>query len=137
MSDAQLQAKFALAEKWAALFNAGEVERMIRECYHPDAEMRVMGHGAVNTFEDFLEFELSVFRSAPRRYIVLEAVHPFAEGVIVESLLRNPDLGEDWSLPWCSFLTITDGKISSDRNYLDFSKWPSSDVIEDETTAEP
>ncbi|MDP3244078.1 MAG: nuclear transport factor 2 family protein [bacterium] len=126
------RANIALVEKWAALFNSGDVEMMIRECYHLDAEMRVMGRGAVTNHADFLAFELAVSRAAPRRRITLEALHPFDRGVIVESLLYNPDLGEDWTLPWCSLLTIVDGKISSDRNYLDFSKWPSSDAIEQE-----
>jgi limonene-1,2-epoxide hydrolase len=132
MSGTEIEINLALVRKWAALFNAGEVERMVRECYHPDAEMRVMGHGAVTNQEDFIAFERSVCTAAPRRHITLEALHPFARGVIVESLLHNPDLGEDWSLPWCSFLTIIDGKISSDRNYLDFSKWPSSNAIQEE-----
>lgn len=120
----------AVAEKWARLFNAGDVEGMIRECYHPGAEMRVMGVGAVDSAEDFLAFERAVIAAAPKRRITLEALYPCDNHVIVEALLFDPARGETWSLPWCTILTFVNGKISSDRNYLDFSKWPAAETIQ-------
>lgn len=124
-------ANLATVAKWAHCFNLGEVARMIDECYVPGAEMRVMGFGAVNDREGFLAFEESVSKAAPKRYITIEATHPCGENmVVVEALLFNPDQGDSWSLPWCTFLTFANGKITCDRNYLDFSKWPSFDVIQ-------
>lgn len=120
----------AVVEKWASYFNAGDVEGMIRECYHPGAEMRVMGVGAVDSADDFLAFERAVIDAAPKRRITLEALYPCDNHVIVEALLFNPGKGEDWSLPWCTILTFLDGKITSDRNYLDFSEWPAADTIQ-------
>lgn len=120
----------AVVEKWARYFNEGDVEGMIRECYHPGAEMRVMGVGAVDSADDFLAFERAVIDAAPKRRITLEALYPCDNHVIVEALLFNPGRGEAWSLPWCTILTFVDGKITSDRNYLDFSKWPAADTIQ-------
>ena len=123
----------AVVEKWARYFNDGDVEGMIRECYRPGAEMRVMGVGAVNDADDFLAFERAVIEAAPNRRITLVALYPSDNRVIVEALLFNPKMGAAWSLPWCTILTFLDGKIASDRNYLDFSKWPAADTIQPES----
>ncbi|MFD0849356.1 nuclear transport factor 2 family protein [Sphingosinicella xenopeptidilytica] len=122
----------AAVHRWAELYNT-DVARMISELYHPDATMGVMGSGEISDPEPFKEFEQAVLRAAPRRYIRIQATYPFENHVVVESLLFDPDKGANWSLPFCTILTFRDGKIATDRNYLDFSQWPAAASIQPET----
>lgn len=122
----------AAVHRWAELYNTN-VARMISELYHPDATMGVMGGGEISDPEPFAAFEQAVLRAAPHRYIGIQATYPFENHVVVESVLFDPDRGADWSLPFCTILTFRDGKIATDRNYLDFSQWPAAASIQPET----
>lgn len=124
----------AAVHRWAELYNT-DVARMISELYHPDATMGVVGVGEICDPEPFLAFEQAVLHAAPHRHIRIQATYPFENHVAVESLLFDPDKGKDWSLPFCTILTFRDGKIATDRNYLDFSKWPAAESIQPETAA--
>ncbi len=109
-----------LVGRWADLFNH-DVETLARELYAPDA---VVG-GAVLGPDRLIRFELRVLKAAPKRYMTIERTHPSGDDVIVvEGVLHDPDQGDDWTLPFCVVLTITDGKIVRDDTYTDYSRWP-------------
>lgn len=116
--------------RWERHYNTGDVAAMIRECYAPDCVMRVMGGASAHGYEPFLEFENAVLRLAPRRRLRIDRVHPCGEDVlVVEAVLLDPDRGSEWEIPWCTVLTFREGVIVDDRNYLDFSRWPSSEAL--------
>jgi ketosteroid isomerase-like protein len=116
--------------RWEEHYNAGDVRAMIAECYAPDCVMRVMGAGSVSGHETFLAFEEGVLRTAPRRQLRVDHVHAAGDEVLVsEVVLLDPDRGADWELPFCNVMTLRDGKIVDDRNYLDFGRRPGSETL--------
>ena len=110
----------ALVERWADLFNR-DVETLARELYAADA---IVG-GAVLGHDRLIRFEQRVLKAAPRRSMTIERTHPSGDDVIVvEGVLHDPDQGDDWKLPFCVVLTISDGRIVRDNTYTDYSRWP-------------
>ncbi len=109
----------AFVEQWAAAFN-DDVERLARQLYAPDAVL----NGTVMGTEKFLRFEQRVLAAAPRRRAEIIAAHPSGDTVTVEGVLRDPDQGEDWRLPFCAVLQLADGKVVRDTTYTEFSRWP-------------
>jgi ketosteroid isomerase-like protein len=65
-----------------------------------------------------------VLRAAPKRRMRVDRTHVVGNVVVVEAVLIDPDKGPGWQTPFCAVLTFRDGKIITDRTYLDFTKWP-------------
>ena len=42
----------------------------------------------------------------------------------LEVTLLDPEMGEDWAMPFVAVLVMRDGKISIDRTYADYINWP-------------
>ena len=42
----------------------------------------------------------------------------------MEFTLLDPEMGEDWAIPFVAVLVMRDGKISIDRTYADYINWP-------------
>jgi len=42
----------------------------------------------------------------------------------VEVTLLDPEMGEDWTIPFVAVLVMRDGKISIDRTCADYTNWP-------------
>jgi ketosteroid isomerase-like protein len=109
----------SFAEQWVAAFN-DDVEHLARDLYAPDAVL----NGTVMGTEKFLKFERRVLAAAPRRRAEVVAAHAAGDVLTVEAVLRDPDRGEDWRLPFCAVLHVADGKVVRDTTYADFTRWP-------------
>lgn len=112
-------AKAATVQRWAQLFN-DDVEAMVRELYSPECVV----NGAPLGHEKLLRFERKVLDAAPKRAIRVERTHTTDDVAVVEGTLLDPDQGDDWALPFCAVLTISDGRIVADNTYADYSRWP-------------
>jgi ketosteroid isomerase-like protein len=111
-------------QRWEQLYNESH-EQMVDECYAADLEARAVGLGAViRGREQLRQAAGAVLQIAPRRRMRVDRVHPSGNVVVVEATLLDPDQGPDWQSPFCSVLTFRDGKIVSDRTYLDVTRWP-------------
>ncbi|MEM7342263.1 MAG: nuclear transport factor 2 family protein [Actinomycetota bacterium] len=108
-----------LVDTWARLFN-DDPEQLIRTLY---AEGCTFGGHAL-THAQLIALERRVLDAAPNRRAVIDRRHAIGDGVVVEGRLLDPDQGDDWQLPFCVVLTISDGLIVADNTYTDFSRWP-------------
>lgn len=125
-------------DQWLRHYNAGRLHELIVDCYAPAFVLKIMGGPTITKYGDFLAFEKSVVAMAPRRQLVLEHVHACGDHVLVlEAVLRDPDRGPAWQLPWCTVMTFRDGKIIEDRNYLDFGLWPAHQAFGPTSGAAP
>ncbi len=122
MTDQQ-QKNLAIAARYIELYNS-DVERFVRECYHPDYTAFGMGAGSFQGLDTFIEVEKLVLGAAPKRRMRLVTMHATETAVIVEVVLEDPDQGAGWELPFCAVLEIRDDKILVDRTYADFKNWP-------------
>ena len=113
----------AFAQRWQGLYNYA-VERMVAECYAEDCEVRAMGAGTFRGRDMLAKVEQAVLRSAPNRWIRLDAVHASGDVVVAEATLFETPQGGGWSVPFCAMLTLRDGLVVSDHTYADWSKWP-------------
>ena len=110
--------------KWGEYYNS-DVSRMITECYTPDCTVDVKGAIVYSGHAPYLTLEHGVNRLAPNRYGSAERIIALGNVVVVQGLLTDPDRGPDWNTPFCSVLTMRDGKIHRDETYLDLAQWPS------------
>lgn len=123
-------------EHWLRHYNEGRLHELIVDCYAPSFVLRIMGGPTITKYDDFLAFEKSVVSLAPKRHLTLDRIHACGDRVLVlEAILRDPDRGSSWQLPWCTVMTFENGKIIEDRNYLDFGLWPAHQAFGPETTA--
>lgn len=116
-------ALLALADRWRDLYNE-DPARMVRDCYAPDCKVYPMGKGVIEGHAGLLHVEEVVLKQAPRRHMSVERRHVSDNIVCVEAVLRDPDRGADWALPFVAVLTVEDGRIAVDRSYADWSRWP-------------
>lgn len=118
-----LQKNLAVARRYLELYNT-DPERFVRECYHADYTVGVMGVGEFSGIDKFIEVEKSVWNAAPGRRMRIDHWHATEKAVVVEAVLVDESRGKDWSLPFCAVLEIRGDKIAVDRTYADFKNWP-------------
>ncbi len=121
VNDAQ-RAVLALVEHWQQTYN-DDVERMIADCYAPDAEVMFTGASA-RGHAQFLKLERAIKAAAPGRIMRIDRVL-FAgdDRAIVEAVILDK-ARPDFMSPWIALLTVRDGRIVRDRTYLDPAHWP-------------
>ena len=119
-----IESNLALVNRWADYYN-NDATRMVQECYAPDCKVYPMGLGLIEGHARLQKVEDVVLAKAPRRRMDVVHVHAAGDTACVEAVLRDPDRGTDWSVPFVAVLTIRDGRIVTDRTYADWSKWPS------------
>lgn len=110
-----------LIKRWEETYNSGDADRFVRECYTSDC---VLNDGFSRGHDQFIKIEKAVLAAAPKRRIRTDHIHVSGNVIAVEATLLDPGQGPDWKLPFCSILTIRDGKIAADRTYAEFRKWP-------------
>lgn len=113
----------AVARRYADLYNT-DPERFVRECYHDDYTVDVMGMGAFSGIDKFIEVEKSVLKAAPQRRMRVDRMHATDSAVTVEAALVDAARGADWQIPFVAVLEIRGDKIAVDRTYADFKHWP-------------
>ncbi len=108
---------------WMHFYNT-DVKRMIQECYAENAKVHDMGYMVMKDHPRFLAVEEAVLRVAPSRQARIEHTLAKDNVVVVEATLfgKDKDSGEAWEMPWCAVLTFKDGKIITDRTYMDHLK---------------
>jgi len=113
----------AVARRYVELYNT-DPERFVRECYHADYKVGVMGIGWYDGIEKFIDVEKAVLKAAPGRRMRVKEMHATDDAVVVEAVVTDPARGADWELPFCAVLEIRGDKIAVDRTYAEFGKWP-------------
>lgn len=122
-----LQKNLAVAKRYLDLYNT-DPERFVRECYHADYKVGVMGIGSFEGIDKFIEVEKSVLKAAPQRRMRVDQMHATEKVVVVEAVLTDASRGKDWELPFCAVLEIRGDRIAVDRTYADFKTWPGLDT---------
>lgn len=119
------QEKQALVARWAQYYN-DDPARMVQECYSEHCKVYPMGlaSGPIEGRKRLQRAEDAVLAKAPRRRIEVTHTHITGDTVCVEAVLRDPDRGDDWSLPFIAVLTVSNGEVVTDRTYTDWSRWP-------------
>lgn len=117
------QQNLELSRKWETLYNE-DADQMVLQCYAEDCAVTPMGGKTLEGHAILRKVEENVLEAAPRRYLRVDRRHAAGDVVIVEAVLFDPDQGDDWQLPMVAVLTCKDGKITSDRTYSDWSRWP-------------
>lgn len=105
-------------QRWVETFN-NDIPGLA-QLYAPE----FVANGATMSRDKLLRFENRVLDVAPKRFIEHKRTHVAGDVTTVEGVLRNPDEGEDWKLPFCAVLTWQDGHVISDYTYTEFSRWP-------------
>ncbi|WP_420464667.1 nuclear transport factor 2 family protein [Panacagrimonas sp.] len=122
MSDL-IRNNLAVAQRYVDLYNT-DPERFVRECYHSDYTVGVMGVGSFEGIDKFIEVEKSVWNAAPGRRMRVAHMHATETAVTVEAVVVDESRGKDWGIPFCAVLEIRGDKIAVDRTYADFKDWP-------------
>ncbi|MGH7805704.1 MAG: nuclear transport factor 2 family protein [Candidatus Binatia bacterium] len=121
-----------LVRHWEETYNT-QVERMITECYAPNADVYFTG-GEAHGHEQFTRLEKAIVGAAPERRMRVDRVL-FAgdDTVVVEAVVLN---GADpgYSSPFCAILTVQGGKIIRDHTYLEPARWPGIEAAADIVT---
>jgi len=117
------QKNLELSKTWERLYNE-DADKMATECYAENCDVQAMGGPAIHGQAALREVEKVICAAAPRRYMRVAHRHACGDTVIVESVLFDPDKGDDWNIPFIAVLTIAGGKIVTDRTYGDFTEWP-------------
>ncbi|MFT4584061.1 MAG: hypothetical protein ACI915_000897 [Gammaproteobacteria bacterium] len=112
-----------LSEEWERLYNE-DADRMATQCYAMEAEIEAMGLAKIEGQAALREVEKVVDKAAPNRFMRATQRHTCGATVIVESVLYDPDKGDDWKIPFIAVLTCKDGRIVSDRTYANWADWP-------------
>lgn len=118
-----LEHNLAVARRYVDLYNT-DPERFVRECYHADYSVDVMGIEAFTGIDKFIEVEKSVLNAAPQRRMRVDRMHATELAVVVEAVLTDASRGADWQIPFCAVLEIRGDRIAVDRTYADFKAWP-------------
>ncbi len=113
----------ALTEKWEQLYN-DDADQMVLQCYAEDCKVTPMGSKTLEGHAVLRQVEVAVLEAAPKRKLRVDHRHASGDTVIVEAVLFDPDQGADWQLPMVAVLTCKDGRITHDRTYADWSRWP-------------
>lgn len=128
MASDKRQQNLAVAQRYVELYNT-DPERFVRECYHDDYKVGVMGIGEYDGIDKFIEVEKSVWNAAPQRRMKVLKMHATDDVVVVEAAVTDPSKGANWELPFVAVLEIRGDKIAVDRTYADFKTWPGLDAV--------
>lgn len=122
----------ALVKHWEDTYN-GRVERMVDECYAPDADVFFTG-GEAHGHEQFRRLENAIVAAAPGRKMRVDRVL-FAgdDTVVVEAVVLNA-ADPSYFSPFCAILTVRGGKIVRDHTYLDPTRWPGIEKAKEHVT---
>lgn len=125
--NAQQRAMLKVIEHWQDTYN-NDVEKMILDCYAPDADVYFTGASA-HGHAQFIRLEKAIVGAAPGRRMRIDRVL-FAgdDTAIVEAVVLD-SARPDYFSPWCAILTFRDGKIVHDRTYLDPARWPGIEAV--------
>ncbi len=110
----------ALAERFVAAIETGDIETLKSVCYAPDAEIWHNFDQVSQTVEQNLKVLGWMARVLPqRRYEILRRV-VIPGGYLQQHVLRGkrPD-GEDFAMPACLVVMVKDGRITRLEEYLD------------------
>ena len=110
-------------ERWGDLYN-NDVHAMVTECYDPDFVVEIKGIMTYRGYDTFHALETGALEVAPNRRAESERIIPIGDKVLVQGNLFDADKGPDWRTPFCTILTLTDGKIVRDETYMDLTSWP-------------
>lgn len=121
-TDAQ-RALLKLVERWQETYNTGAVDRMVAECYAPDALVQFTG-GETRSGEQHLQLEQAILRGCPGRYMRIDRVQFCGDDTaIVEAVMLDKARPDFWT-PFCVIHVVRDGKVVEDRIYLEGHIWP-------------
>ncbi len=120
-SDAE-RALLSAIERWQATYNS-DAEQMVLECYAPDAYVQFTG-GEARGHEQFTKVETAVVEGCPGRYMRVDRVLFCGDDTAVVEAVVLDRARADFFSPFCAILTIRDGRIVTDRTYLDPARWP-------------
>jgi len=111
-----------LVRHWEQTYNT-DVGRLVRECYAPDAHL-CFNSAEVRGHEQLLRVCEGVFGACPTRRMRVDHVHfSGVDTVILEAAVLDQAQPEFYS-PFCTILTVRDGRIVTDRTYLEPTRWP-------------
>lgn len=111
-------------ENWIHYYNT-DPHRMATEIYAPDFTVHAMGLTTIKGADTLIKLEDAVSAAAPDRVGRIERAHASGDTVTVEAVLTyTGDDGNKVETPFCAILTFRDGKIVTDRTYLDRTLWP-------------
>lgn len=120
----QEERNLKVVEDWIGLYNT-DTTRMAREIYAPDFVVHAMGLATVEGTDNLIRLEDAVNAAAPDRIGRIERARASGDTVTVEAVLTYSGTnGEKIETPFCAILTFRDGKIITDRTYLDRTLWP-------------
>lgn len=112
------------ASKLYERFYNEDVTRLVREVYAPDCEVHCMGGPTIRGGDELLRVEQKILQAAPKRRMRVDHRHTVGSVVVVEAVITDPARGADWELPFVAVLKFRDGKITIDRSYAEWPKWP-------------
>jgi len=111
-------------QNWMNLYNT-DPTRMVTDCYTPDCVVECMGLLTINGRDEFIKIEEDVLAAVPDRTFRIDHSHAVGDKVIAEAVLTfTGSAGEKVDSHFCAVLTFKDGKIATDRTYLDQTNWP-------------
>jgi hypothetical protein len=115
----------ARVRRWVELYNAGDIDAFVGECYTADlVAVAESGRPVVHDGAAALvAFEKGSHRRLPTRRIELVRLHVDPPVVVVEAVLTAADV-PGWRVPFVSVQTYRGDRIAVDRNYGDFTSWP-------------
>lgn len=129
------QRNVAAMERFRELYNAGDMERFVRELYAPSFHVlnldgsswtagRANRQNLVEDAETFLRAEEFITSKAPGRRMVYRRVIPSGNVVTLEASVVD-ESRPDWELSWCGIYTFDEeGRIVSDHSYINRHDWP-------------
>ena len=122
----------ALVKHWEDTYNTA-VERMVDECYAPDADVFFTG-GEAHGHEQFRRLEKAIVAAAPgRRMRVDRVLFAGDDTAVVEAVVLN-SADPAYVSPFCAILTVRGGKIVRDHTYLDPTRWPGIERAKEHVT---
>ncbi|KAB7742343.1 DUF4440 domain-containing protein [Parvibaculum sedimenti] len=110
----------ALAERFVAAIEAGDIETLKSACYAPDAVIWHNFDQVNQTVDQNLKVLGWMARVLPqRRYDILRRV-VIPGGYLQQHVLRGKrPSGEDFAMPACLIVMVKDGRITRLEEYLD------------------
>lgn len=108
---------------WERTYNSGDVEQFVNASYLPDADVFFTGASA-HGHQQFKRVEQAVIDGAPGRHMRIDEILWVSDDVAVVEAVVLDTARPEFFTPFCAILTFRDGKVLTDRTYLDPSNWP-------------
>jgi ketosteroid isomerase-like protein len=126
-TDAQ-RAMLQVVQRWHDTYNT-DVEKMILETYAKEADVFFTGASA-HGHDQFMTLEKAIKAKVPGRHMRIDHLYFIGDDrAVVEAVILD-SARPDFYSPWCAILEIRDGKIVTDRTYLEPTRWPGIEVAE-------